>query len=88
MLTLIAVAVLVWLVFGYFGYGRWIAKQFHLDDRRPTPANELNDGEDYVPTRSWDLFGHQFCANSAPGPNAGPLIACVVMGWTVLPAKS
>ncbi len=81
MLTLIAVAVLVWLVFGYFGYGRWIAKQFHLDDRRPTPANELNDGEDYVPTRRFYLFGQHFSAIAAAGPIAGPIIACVAFGW-------
>jgi carbon starvation protein len=81
MLTLIAVAVLVWLVFGYFGYGRWIAKQFHLDDRRPTPANELNDGEDYVPTRPFYLFGQHFSAIAAAGPIAGPIIACVAFGW-------
>ena len=48
MLTILAVVFLVWLVFGYFGYGRWIAKQFVLDDRRPTPAHELSDGEDYL----------------------------------------
>ncbi len=81
MLTLIAVAVLVWLVFGYFGYGRWIAEQFHLDDRRPTPANELNDGEDYVPTRRFYLFGQHFSAIAAAGPIAGPIIACVAFGW-------
>ena len=27
MLTILAVAFLAWLVLGYFGYGRWIAKQ-------------------------------------------------------------
>ena len=61
MLTILAVAFLVWLVFGYFGYGRWIAKQFVLDDARPTPAHELNDGEDYVTDASvLGLFGQPF----------------------------
>ena len=81
MLTLIAVVVVLWLVFGYFGYGRWIAKQFHLDDRRPTPANEFNDGEDYVPTRPFYLFGQHFSAIAAAGPIAGPIIACAAFGW-------
>ena len=81
MLTLIAVVFLVWLVFGYFGYGRWIAKQFQLDDHRPTPAHELNDGEDYVPTRPFYLFGQHFSAIAAAGPIAGPIIACVAFGW-------
>ena len=81
MLTLIAIVFLVWLVFGYFGYGRWISKQFQLDDRRPTPAHELNDGEDYVPTRPFYLFGQHFSAIAAAGPIAGPIIACVAFGW-------
>jgi carbon starvation protein len=81
MLTLIAIVFLVWLVVGYFGYGRWIAKQFHLDDRRATPAHELSDGEDYVPTRPFYLFGQHFSAIAAAGPIAGPIIACVAFGW-------
>jgi carbon starvation protein len=81
MLTLLAIAFLLWLVLGYFGYGRWIAKQFALDDRRTTPANDLNDGEDYVPTRPFYLFGQHFSAIAAAGPIAGPIIACVAFGW-------
>ncbi len=81
MLTLLAVAVIVWLVFGYFGYGRWVAKQFVLDDNRPTPANEFSDGEDYVPTRPFYLFGQHFSAIAAAGPIAGPIIACLAFGW-------
>jgi hypothetical protein len=30
MLSLLAIVFLIWLVFGYFAYGRWIAKQFRL----------------------------------------------------------
>lgn len=81
MLTFLALIFLIWLVFGYFGYGRWIAKQFQLDDNRPTPANALNDGEDYVPTRPFYLFGQHFSAIAAAGPIAGPIIACVAFGW-------
>jgi carbon starvation protein len=81
MLTLLAVAVIAWLVFGYFGYGRWVAKQFVLNDDRPTPANEFSDGEDYVPTRPFYLFGQHFSAIAAAGPIAGPIIACLAFGW-------
>ena len=81
MLTIIAIAVIVWLVFGYFAYGRWVARQFHLDDSRTTPANAVNDGEDYVPTRPFYLFGQHFSAISAAGPIAGPIIACLAFGW-------
>src|SRR5687768_13546321 len=81
MLTLIAVVFLAWLVLGYFGYGRWIAKQFALDDRRTTPANDLNDGEDYIPTRPFYLFGQHFSAIAAAGPIAGPILASQQFGW-------
>jgi carbon starvation protein len=80
MLTLLAVVFLVWLVFGYFGYGRWIAKQFVLDNHRPTPAHEFSDGEDYVPTSPFYLFGQHFSAIAAAGPIAGPIIACMAFG--------
>jgi carbon starvation protein len=80
-LTLIAVAFLIILVTGYHLYGRWIARQFGLDDARATPANELSDGVDYVPTRPFYLFGQHFSAIAAAGPIAGPIIACQAFGW-------
>src|SRR5687767_8319742 len=81
MLTLLAIAVIAWLVFGYFAYGRWVARQFKLDDANQTPANAVNDGEDYVPTRPFYLFGQHFSAIAAAGPIAGPIIACLAFGW-------
>ncbi|HSK70089.1 MAG TPA: carbon starvation CstA family protein [Pyrinomonadaceae bacterium] len=81
MLTLLAIVFLSWLIFGYFSYGRWIAKQFKLDDSRATPANKINDGEDFVPTRPFYLFGQHFSAIAAAGPIAGPILACQYFGW-------
>lgn len=81
MLTLIAILFLAWLIFGYFAYGRWITKQFQLDDSRETPAVTVNDGEDFVPARPFYLFGQHFSAIAAAGPIAGPIIACVAFGW-------
>lgn len=81
MLTLLAILFLIWLVFGYFSYGRWISKQFKLDDSRETPANVVNDGEDFVPAKRFYLFGQHFSAIAAAGPIAGPIIACVSFGW-------
>jgi len=81
MLAALAIVFLVWLVFGYFAYGKWIAKQFKLDDSRETPANAVNDGEDFVPTRPFYLFGQHFSAIAAAGPIAGPIIACQSFGW-------
>ncbi len=81
MLALLAIVFLVWLVFGYFAYGRWIAKQFELDDSRETPANRINDGDDFIPTKPFYLFGQHFSAIAAAGPIAGPIIACQAFGW-------
>lgn len=81
MLALLAIVFLIWLVFGYFAYGRWIAKQFQLNDERVTPANRINDGEDFIPTRPFYLFGQHFSAIAAAGPIAGPIIACQAFGW-------
>ena len=81
MLTLLAIVFLLWLVFGYFGYGRWIARQFRLDDGRTTPAVVVNDGQDFVPARPFYLFGQHFSAIAAAGPIAGPIIAGMAFGW-------
>src|SRR3989337_55687 len=81
MLAALAIVFLFWLVFGYFAYGRWIARQFKLDDARETPANLVNDGEDFVPTKPFYLFGQHFSAIAAAGPIAGPIIACQAFGW-------
>lgn len=81
MLTLMAIIFLFWLTFGYFSYGKWIAKQFKLNDSTETPANKVNDGEDFVPTKPFYLFGQHFSAIAAAGPIAGPIIACQSFGW-------
>jgi len=41
----------------------------------------MNDGEDFVPTKAFYLFGQHFSAISAAGPIAGPIAACLVFGW-------
>lgn len=80
-LTLLAILFLSWLFFGYFAYGNRIAKRFHLNDKRETPAHRVNDGEDFVPTRQFYLFGQHFSAIAAAGPIAGPILACQSFGW-------
>lgn len=80
-LAIIGVVFISWLVFGYFAYGRWVSKQFQLDDGRETPANRVNDGQDFIPTRPFYLFGQHFSAIAAAGPIAGPIIAAQSFGW-------
>jgi carbon starvation protein len=80
-LTLIAIVFLTVIALGYWLYGSWIARLMRLDASATTPANDINDGVDYVPTRPFYLFGQHFAAIAAAGPIAGPIIACQAFGW-------
>jgi carbon starvation protein len=80
-LALLAAGFLVLMAVAYRLYGGWVARQFIIDDRRTTPANVVNDGVDYVPTRPFYLFAQHFSAIAAAGPIAGPILACMAFGW-------
>ena len=80
-LTLLAVGFLITLAVAYRLYGGWVAQQFKLDDARETPAHQVNDGVDFVPTKPFYLFGQHFSAIAAAGPIAGPILACQAFGW-------
>ncbi len=72
-------------VIAYLTYGKFLAKKvFNLDDSRPTPAVEMNDGLDYVPAKKNMLLGQHFSAIAAAGPINGPILAGTLFGW--LPA--
>ena len=68
------------LVIGYVLYGGWLAKQWGVDPSRPTPAQEMHDGVDYVPTKPYILLGHHFSSIAGAGPINGPIQAAV-FGW-------
>lgn len=60
----------------YRYYSAFIAaKVMALDDSRVTPAHTMNDGQNYVPTNKWVLFGHHFAAITGAGPLIGPVLA-------------
>jgi carbon starvation protein len=80
-LPFIAVAMVAVLAVGYRLYGRWVARQYRLDDAAPTPAVTRNDGVDFVPTRPFYLLGQHFSAIAAAGPIAGPILAAQQFGW-------
>jgi carbon starvation protein len=80
-LPLIAGALIALLIVGYRLYGRFVARQYALDDGRATPATRVNDGQDFVPTRPFYLLGQHFSAIAAAGPIAGPILACQQFGW-------
>jgi carbon starvation protein len=83
-LALLAAGVLVALALGYRFYGRFIARQYALDDGATTPAHAHEDGVDFVPTKPFYLFGQHFSAIAAAGPIVGPILAAQQFGW--LPA--
>jgi len=61
---------------GYRYYSAFLAaKVMVLDDARVTPAHRFQDGQNYVPTNKWVLFGHHFAAISGAGPLIGPVLA-------------
>ncbi len=80
-LPLLAIIVLSALALGYTFYGRFIARQYALDDGAKTPAEQVNDGVDFVPTKPFYLLGQHFSAIAAAGPIVGPIVACQQFGW-------
>lgn len=80
-LAIVAIGFLGILALAYRFYGRFVARQFAIDDSRPTPATVREDGVDFVPTAPFYLFGQHFSAIAAAGPIAGPILACQVFGW-------
>jgi carbon starvation protein len=74
-LPLMLGAVCVVLI-AYRYYSAFIAtKVLVLDDARVTPAHRLNDGQNYIPTNRYVLFGHHFAAITGAGPLVGPTLA-------------
>ena len=69
------------LAVAYRFYGAFLERHCRIDPGRETPACEVNDGVDYVPTRASVLFGHHFSSIAGAGPIVGPIIAASVFGW-------
>lgn len=78
------VMALVAFYLGYRFYSRYLAeKVYALDPNFRTPAHEMRDGVDFVPTHKHVLLGHHFTSVAGAAPIVGPAIA-VYWGW--LPA--
>lgn len=69
---------LIWFIGEY--YSRYISRSIGVDDSRVTPAVELQDGVDYVPSNGWVVFTHHFASIAGAGPILGPTIA-MIYGW-------
>ena len=80
-----ALAIMVLAFAGYIImyqlYGKFIgAKIFALSGAAKTPAVEMEDGVDYVPTKKEIIFGHHYTSIAGTGPIVGPAIA-IIWGW-------
>ncbi|MGD0021768.1 MAG: carbon starvation protein A [Smithellaceae bacterium] len=65
----------------YRYYAAFIAtKVLMLDDRNIAPCITCNDGQNFVPTNKWVVFGHHFAAIAGAGPLIGPVLAAQY-GW-------
>ncbi len=78
-ITIMIIAIIA-LVAGYVFYGRYLARKWGVDNNKKTPAVEINDGIDYVPTKKQVVFGHQFASIAGAGPINGPIQAAY-FGW-------
>ncbi len=78
--VLVLVIAILALGAGYIFYGKWLAKKWGVDNSIKTPAYELRDDIDYVPTKKQVVFGHQFASIAGAGPINGPIQAAV-FGW-------
>jgi len=77
----IALGALVLYLVAYHTYGRFLARKiFKLDPAARVPSVEMEDGNDYVPTRKGVIFGHHFTSIAGTGPIVGPALA-VIWGW-------
>jgi carbon starvation protein len=80
---LLLIISVIFLTLAYLLYGRFLARSWGIDPAAQTPARELEDGMEYVPTNPAVVFGHEFASIAGAGPINGPIIAAM-FGW--LPA--
>jgi carbon starvation protein len=70
------VAALCSYAIAYRFYARFIATRvLGVDDTRATPAERLDNDQDFQPTDRRVLFGHHFAAIAGAGPLVGPVLA-------------
>ena len=75
MITFITAIVL--LLLGYLVYGKFVDKTFNSDPNKPTPANTLTDGVDFVPMNSNKNAFIQILNIAGVGPIFGPILGAL-----------
>ncbi|MBB5912561.1 carbon starvation protein [Nocardia transvalensis] len=72
----IVIAAVCTYIIAYQFYARLIEwKITKPDDKVATPAEEMENGKDYMPMDRRVLFGHHFAAIAGAGPLVGPVLA-------------
>ena len=82
MSAFIALAALAVFYFvGYRGWSKWLAeKVFALSDDEVTPAHELRDDIDYMPTNKHVLWGHHYTSIAGAAPIRPPNVSSRLTG--------
>lgn len=65
------------LLAGYAIYGTLVAKIFGADPKRPTPAQTMADGVDYVEMPMWKVWLIQLLNIAGVGPVFGPILGAL-----------
>lgn len=79
--VLVMVVAFVGYLLAYKLYGKFISQKiFNLSNANKVPSVEMQDGNDYVPTRKGVIFGHHFTSIAGTGPIVGPAIG-IIWGW-------
>ena len=73
-LLFLLIAVIAYILASRY-YARFVARMIGEDPNHLTPAQTVNDGRDYVPTRSVVVFAHHFSSIAGAGPILGPTMA-------------
>lgn len=70
----------LFLILGGLLYAPIIGRVLGEKKDRITPAMAINDGRDYVPTKTPVVFAHHYASIAGAGPIIGPIIA-LYYGW-------
>lgn len=90
MAALAAALILGAFLVAYRFYARFLGERIYQDQEDLiTPAHELEDGLDFVPTQRAILFGHHFTSVAGAAPIIGPCVAAYwgwgpALAWVVL----
>lgn len=84
------IAGIIFLIIGYFTYGKFVEKMFGVKEQRKTPAYSNEDGIDYVPMNTKKNALIQLLNIAGVGPIFGPILGAlygpVAFIWIVIGA--